>query len=204
VQRFQSGDEGVLETLVRTLGPAIEGVLCSRFPLLRPYVEDLVVESLYRAWVRRKEYDPEKGSLYTWWLAIAQNAARDLLRAGWQQVRASEADLEDSWLQQVAGGRDPLPGEPPGQESPVELSAQERAFWEVLNGLPELDRRIVLYHAQVNGQGSWAADLSGEVGLSAGAIRVRRLRAMRRIQAELNGRGYATRRDEVEAYGTAS
>jgi RNA polymerase sigma factor (sigma-70 family) len=199
-ERFRHGDETVLEVLVRTFGPAIEGALCARFPLLRPYAEDLLVDSLYRVWVRRKEFAPDRGSLYGWWLAIAFNAARDLLRVGWQQARACEIHLEDGLLEQMSGpvlhpGRAAPRGEP---ESTEEFSPQELAFWEVLKDLPEADRRVVLYHAQVNGEGHWAAELSGELGLSAGAVRVRRGRIMKRIRAEMARRGYSIP-DEVSA-----
>lgn len=186
VQRLLANDESVLETLVRNLGPAIEAMLWERFPLLRPYAEDLLVESLYRLWVRRRDYDPSKGSLSTWWWTIAQNAARDLLRAGWQQARACEA-AGTAWIEQAAD----TPVDEDGEDSQSTPSPAEQAFWEILAGLSEVDRRIILFHAQVDGAGHWAADLAGELGISAGAIRVRRLRIVERIRLEMQKRGFS-------------
>jgi RNA polymerase sigma-70 factor (ECF subfamily) len=189
VQRFLDGDENVLGELVRVLGPAIEAMLALRFPLLRPYAEDLLVDSLYRMWVHRQQFDPARGSLYAWWSGIAQNAAQDLLRAGWQQARAHESGLGGSWIEERAPSGVPFPADSASQEAPP-LSDEERVFWEVFDTLPEGDRRILLYHALVNGEGHWAADLAGEMGLSAGAIRVRRLRSCERVRSEMRRRGF--------------
>jgi RNA polymerase sigma factor (sigma-70 family) len=207
IEAFQQGNESVLTKLVQTLGPYIESVLRERFPLLRPYTEDLLVDTLYRAWMRRREFDQKKGALSNWLLVIALNAACDLLRTGWQQVRAFEAELAEGSLEQIAETRDLTDGLADGREgnSPKSLASgsvgEEQAFWEVLNSLPEVDRRIILYHAQVNGTGSWAVDLAGELGLTAGNIRVRRGRILKRICDELTRRGYPTKRGSVTDSG---
>jgi RNA polymerase sigma factor (sigma-70 family) len=187
LRRFREGDETVLESLVGSLGPAIEATLTARFPMLRAYAEDLLIESLYRLWVRRRDFDPEQGSLFVWWSAIAHNAARDLLRAGWQQARFLEATLEAGQLEQLSGDEAILPVERAGEA--------EQTFWEVFADLPDTDQRILLSHARVNGEGPWAADLAGELGMTAGTIRVRRLRVMERLRKEMKRRGLAVRAD---------
>jgi RNA polymerase sigma factor (sigma-70 family) len=196
LQRFRNGDASVLETLVRALGPAIEAKLCARFPMLKPYAEDLLAESLHRLWVHREEYDPAQGSLLTWWSMIARNAARDLLRTGWQRARGREAAFEAGRLEQLPEAGGSPPGEWSAEPGAAGWSEQERAFWEVFSRLPEKDRRILLYYAEFGGEGRWASSLAGELGMSAGAIRVRRLRGMARIRAELRRRGFALPAEE--------
>jgi len=91
------------------------------------------------------------------------------------------------------GRLDQLAEELSTEEAVAAGSAAEQLFWEVFAGLSEADQRILLYHAQVNGEGHWAADLADEVGMTAGAIRVRRLRLMERLRAEMKRRGLAVR-----------
>jgi len=189
IRRFLDGDEGVLEQLIRVLGPKVEARLREAFPALRPYLEDLLAESLYRLWTRREKFDPGRGSLVGYWLTIAESAARDLLRANWQQTRARETTPEGDYLEQLAESpAAPFSGAGVGEGSAV--PAEERAFWEVFSGLPEVDRHILLHYAQVDGEGHWAVELAQTLNLSPGAIRTRRLRSMERIRQALARKGF--------------
>ena len=56
---------------------------------------------------------------------------------------------------------------------------------EILLGLPAVDHRIITAYAHAGGDGPWAADLAGELGLRAGTIRVRCRRIKERIRREM-------------------
>jgi RNA polymerase sigma factor (sigma-70 family) len=184
-RQLLQGNADILADVIRTLGPRVEAVLQSRFPSLGPYIEDLLADSLSRLWLKRDTFDPEKGSLAGWWLTIAENAARDMLRARWQKTRHREISLGDT------DASEPAESDPCSDASPPEPpSAEETALAEILEGLSQEDRQIILRYASTNGEGSWATDLARELKIPAGRIRVKRLRILKAIRAELKRRGH--------------
>jgi RNA polymerase sigma-70 factor, ECF subfamily len=68
--------------------------------------EDLVQDLFLKVWTRARHFDPERGSLGVWILAIARNIAIDHLRSAdvraWTRTRQIE-ETQDSPSLQVAG-----------------------------------------------------------------------------------------------------
>lgn len=60
--------------------------------------EDVVQESLARAWVKRAQFDPSRGSATTWLLAITADQARSARRSRVRRLRVVDdtADLPDA------------------------------------------------------------------------------------------------------------
>jgi len=81
-QRLRTGDEQVLEDVLRTCGPAVRSVLRRKYAgvLSLSDLDDVLAIGLFRLWVARERFDVAKGSLRVWFLRIADNAARDVLR----------------------------------------------------------------------------------------------------------------------------
>jgi RNA polymerase sigma factor (sigma-70 family) len=66
----------------------------------RDDAEDLVQDALARAWARRDQFDPARGSLRSWLLAIVADQARSRWRRArpplWEVVDVPRADASDS------------------------------------------------------------------------------------------------------------
>jgi RNA polymerase sigma factor (sigma-70 family) len=67
---------------------------------LAPYADadDVVQDSLTRAWVKRAQFDPERGTATTWLLAIVADQARSARRTRVRRLRVVDdrADLPDA------------------------------------------------------------------------------------------------------------
>lgn len=78
--------------------------------------DDIVQESLVRAWVKRRQFDPGRGRPASWLLAITADQARKA-RARHRPTVALVDGPEDG--RRVAGNDPPVPG--PDQASPASL-----------------------------------------------------------------------------------
>ncbi|WP_368411436.1 RNA polymerase sigma factor [Paludisphaera mucosa] len=175
-------DEQVaIERILRDEGPKVLRTLRHKFGLafnVQDY-EDILAQSLYLLWKYWDRYEPSKGPLSHWFFGIAQRVAIDLLRAT-ASNRASSLTFIDQ----------------PIQKAPVEPRAPnsiEEALHAVLESLSETDRTIILRSASADEQESWAAKLAPELSMSAGAIRVRRIRIQEKIRTAMAERGYMTK-----------
>lgn len=115
VRRFQTRVYGVAVTMVGTSGLA----------------EDIAQETFVRAWRHARAYDPHRGRVATWLLAIARHASVDVLRGRRDLPLPPEMLLDaldgplDSEADQVAEAvwvRDALLDLPPTQATAVLLS----------------------------------------------------------------------------------
>jgi RNA polymerase sigma factor (sigma-70 family) len=179
--QLQRGDPAALEGVIRGLGPRIAAGLKKRHPALSAEdIEDVLSIASHRLWQARGQYDPDKGSLASWYFIIADNAARDALRKARRRVeRSMDPDLlADREARGVV-----LEGETAISSLP-ELT-------QILRKLPALDRQILTGFAHADGAGRWAADLALELGMRPGTIRVRCRRIKEKIRKELHAAGVA-------------
>jgi RNA polymerase sigma factor (sigma-70 family) len=145
-----------------------------RHPHLSPEdIEDVLSVASQRLWESRTQYDAARGSLAAWFFIIADNAAKDLVK---KEARRLErpADLEHFAMPSAAA-------EEQAEEQPGESDAQQ-GLYAILNTLPALDHRILRAFAEAGGTGPWAADLSRELGIRPGTLRVRCQRIKERIK----------------------
>jgi RNA polymerase sigma factor (sigma-70 family) len=173
--RLKQGDESALGTVLQTLGPKVEGGLRKRHPTLRAEdLEDVLSQASHRMWQARAQFDPGKGSLASWFFIIADNLARDLVRRETRQP-ALVTNL-DQLPERLGKSREDDGEEPivPGKE-----------LDEILQKLAFVDHRIISEYARAGGEGPWAAGLAEDLGLSAGAIRVRCHRLKKKIRQEM-------------------
>jgi RNA polymerase sigma factor (sigma-70 family) len=173
--RLKQGDESALRTVLQTLGPKVEGGLKKRHPTLRAEdLEDVLSQASHRLWQARAQFDPGKGSLASWFFIIADNLARDLVRRETRQP-ALVTNL-DQLPEQIGKTRADDREEPivPGKE-----------LDQILQKLAFVDHRIISEYARAGGEGPWAAGLAEDLGLSAGAIRVRCHRLKKKIRQEM-------------------
>jgi DNA-directed RNA polymerase specialized sigma24 family protein len=180
-RRLKSGDESVLREILDVFGPAVARVLERDYPRLASDVDDVLGDALFRLWVSRDVYDPTRSPLRRWFFIIAQHIAIDMLRNKPPDGDGNPVDLEGI---EYDGGEitDVLPP----------MSVLEQDTQEIFVSLSIMDQKILIAHA--DGNPRWAADLSGEIGMKAGAIRVRLIRLHERIEEELNRRGHNLKR----------
>lgn len=204
-QRLISGDEDALEAALRAYGPQVKALLRRKFfgPLTDTDFEDVLAVALYRMWQYRTRYDAKRASLRVWFFRIAENVTRDVLRHGWQKARQLEVVIEPLALSAVMDHRArDSPPDDTGQENHAgktsggsdEVSMTSRPIGEelieVLNLLPETQRRILLADAESSDGKVASQSLARELGIPASTIRVYRRRALEKVRCELDRRGW--------------
>lgn len=96
VRRLQSRDQGAMADLYDRYGRIAYSVVL-RVVRNSAIAEDLVQEAFLRIWTRVDGFDPERGSLSGWVVAVARNRAVDYLRSleGRQRERTTELARTD-------------------------------------------------------------------------------------------------------------
>ena len=115
VRRFQARVYGLLMTIVRDPGIA----------------EDVAQETFVRAWRHAAAYDPRRGRVATWLLAIARNAAIDAMRL--RRPEPLDPDVVAARLQR-------------GADESTAIEERDR-MRQALAALPEEQRRALFLAA---------------------------------------------------------
>jgi RNA polymerase sigma-70 factor (ECF subfamily) len=136
----------------------------------RELAEEVVQDTLLRAWRARHRYDPAVGSPRTWLYAIARNVAADLARA--RAARPPSSELRDG----VALVEDP--------------TERVHRSWQVEEALERLsdDHRRVVVEVAVNQRP--CRDVAAELGVPEGTVRSRLYYALRALGSALAELGY--------------
>ena len=177
--------ESDLTNLLREHGPAVRGLLVKRFlGLLREAdLEDILVIALHRVWHHRERYDAARGSLRAWFYRIADHAAQDLLKHGWQKSRQLEVVPDEYFWQQMQSPA-------PQKREPAVHPATRELVHDVMNELPEVQRRILWADALCPDGGPANSEwLAAELGIPTGTVRVYRKRGLDKLRALLSARG---------------
>ena len=189
-ERLRAADEQTLAEILRLYGPFVIAILRSRFQgvLSLNDIDDVVSIALFRLWQARENYDGMKSSLRVWFLRIAENAARDVLKFGWHKARRKEVSTEPPRLAEYA---DPRKN---GHAEAAEIGLLERPeqsdLREILADLPEAQRRIVLADALSRDRVASSEYLAAELEIPVASVPVYRKRAIDKIRKELKRRGY--------------
>ena len=137
----------------------------------RQRAEDVVQETLLRAWRHPESLDPSRGSLRPWLWTVARNIVVDAARA--RRARPFEVAAEDAL-------------------AAVSVDDQiERALlsWEVAEALGTLsaDHRAVLIETYYRGR--TVAEAADALGIPAGTVKSRAFYALRALRLALEERG---------------
>jgi RNA polymerase sigma-70 factor (ECF subfamily) len=136
----------------------------------RTLADDVAQEAMVRAWRHAGGFDPRRGSVTTWLLAITRNLAIDALRAG--RAKPTPDDVLLAAL--------PTTGDLPGDAS---VSADElRRVAAALAAMPEEQRRALLL-ARL--RGLTAAELAVAEGIPLGTAKTRIRTALIRLRTDL-------------------
>ncbi len=168
VRRARDGDAAAFETLVRRHYRAAYAVARSRVDSGMD-AEDVVQDAFVRALERLDECDPERFA--GWFLAIVRNRAHN---ARIYEARRRGVDPE-------------AVGEPEGEEEGGDAGVERRELRErlerAMDGLPPLQREILLLHDL---EGYRHAEIAGTVGVSVGMSRYHLMQARRAMRRALD------------------
>ena len=189
-ERLRAADEQTLAEILRLYGPFVIAILRSRFQgVLSPSdVDDVVSIALFRLWQARENYDGMKSSLRVWFLRIAENAARDVLKFGWHKARRKEVSTEPPRLAEYADPR--KNGHAEASEIGLLERPEQSDLREILADLPEAQRRIILADALSRDRVASSEYLAAELEIPVASVPVYRKRAIDKIRKELRRRGY--------------
>jgi RNA polymerase sigma factor (sigma-70 family) len=151
--------------------------------------EDCAQEAFVRAWRHAGAYDPRRGSVATWLLAIARNVAIDAVRV--ERARpAAPADVDALGLAMGLAASTPDPGTEAG------IGHDVRRVGVALRELPEGQRRAVLLAALHGRTAKEISELEGiPVGTAKTRIRTGLLRLRRQLIDSQHETGHQTEAD---------
>jgi RNA polymerase sigma-70 factor (ECF subfamily) len=159
----------------------------------REIAAEVVQETFLTLWNRVELFDPSRGALPAWLLAIARNRAIDRLRAAGRHDRAAtfssfgrgEADDQSTveWLTST-GDLIGVAGPEPGPETALSDKETRASIQDALASLTPLERRVIelAYDA-----GLTQSEIAVRLGWPMGTVKTRTRRALRHLREQLEG-----------------
>jgi len=162
------------EAFVRRLaddhGDALFGWARGRFDDRRD-AEEVVAESLVRAWRGYSQFDPERGTERAWLFGIVRTTAADHFRKTKRHLHA----VSDEEIPEVAA-----------DDSSIESAAEATIVREALMTLSD-EHRTCLVAAYFGGQS--VVDIAHQAGIPTGTVKSRLYYGMRALRAALEEKG---------------
>lgn len=159
-------------------GTAVKKLLQYKFPILSAAdIDDAVAEAIAKVWANRERYSEERPFFPLLYL-IAKRAALDRLR----KIKREQL-LRQKFADQLNRESDSDENDPEPTQIAIDLQ-------QAIEKLPELDRKVLHAAIMYPRSENWAKELSMQLDLSPGALRVRRLRAMEKLKAILKEKNY--------------
>lgn len=176
VHKIHLGDEEGIRDLLNLYGSQVLDILRTRFGgiLSGTDLEEALSRATFKVWQSaHRTFDPSRGSLRSWFLVIANNAALDMYRA---QRNARHHSLEDV-----------------GYELPAKPEHQEPDWMEVLReaveALPHLERLVLRADMEAGGRAD-SDKLAETLGTTRSSVYSSRAAAKKKLQAALRRCGY--------------
>jgi len=133
--------------------------------------EDAAQEAFVRAWRRAESFDPRRGSVVTWLLAITRNTAIDALRVR----RALPLDPQDLLFSRFASGL--------GPEDRALAGSDVDRIWMALLDLPAIQRDALLLTAYF---GMTASEVAAARAIPLGTAKTRIRDGLRKLRDRLH------------------
>jgi len=176
--------EQQLEEIIREHAKAVRDILIPRYRggLTPSDIDDVVAVAAHRLWKHREEFANLR-SPRAWFVRIADNVARDVLRCGWQKARQLEVAAEKSYLESFSPAQAPRSADPDPE--------RVERIRSIVEALPEKQRKIVWADALSRGGNISAEDLARELDIPTGTVRVYRKRALDKLRKLFTEQGFA-------------
>ncbi|MGW4893252.1 sigma-70 family RNA polymerase sigma factor [Kitasatospora sp. NPDC004240] len=163
-------DEELMRALYREHAGPLLGFVLHLVAGDRQRAEDVVQETLVRAWRNIHRLDPDSGSLRPWLVTVARRIVIDGHRSS--QARPREVD--------------PAPLELLPAEDELDRALRLMTISEALNDLTEAHRRVIV---ETYLMGRTVNEAAVELGIPAGTVRSRVFYALRSLKLALEERG---------------
>ncbi len=160
---------GLIETWSRDHSAALLGWARSRSSDPR-HAEEVVAETLVKAWRRYDTFNPDRGSELTWLFAIARNTAVDHHR----RARPARFDVESTGGLDAAG------------EAELDRIVEQANIRDALDSL-STEHRAVIIEAYFDGRST--REIAERHGIPAGTVKSRLFYGLRSLRAQLEERG---------------
>lgn len=132
--------------------------------------EEVVAETLVKAWRRYDQFDADRGSERSWIFGIARNAANDVYRRDGRRLQAVPDELlEDAVV-----------------DTDLDQVVEATIVRDALAALPE-GHRVVIVEAFYTGRTT--TEIGARLGIPAGTVKSRLYYGMRALRAQLEERG---------------
>lgn len=198
------GSEDALARLYDRHGPAVfaEATRTSRD---RWVAAEVVQETFLALWNRAELFDPSRGPLRAWLMAIAHNRAIDHLRRASRHDRAAafssfagSDEIDASTTEWLAAAGKPVAaaGPEPGPETAFFSKETRASIEDALGSLDPLERRVIVL-AYAGGLSQ--SEIAAALGWPIGTVKTRTRRALRHLRNWLEGTGAAVRADSAGA-----
>ena len=175
-----TAEEGVIRALYAEHGTPLMVYALRLTGGDRGRAEDVVQETLVRAWRHPAALDPARGQLRPWLFTVAQHVAIDAHRS--RQVRPPEVAL--SAADEPPAGRSAASQLPADEE--VERALDALVVREAIKSL-SLEHRQVLQETYFNGR--TVSEAAGALGIPPGTVKSRSYYALRALRLALEERG---------------
>ena len=168
MRQVSRGDRDAFAALVEIHTPALER-FATRMLLERQRAEEVLQETLIKAWQEAARYDPEKARLSTWLHQIAHNLCIDILR---RQRRE----------QPLTENADTIIGSDESPESLVQTQETQRQLTSAIGALSQRHRTalILTYYQSLPNR-----DVAQIMGISVRALESLLVRARRELKTIL-------------------
>jgi RNA polymerase sigma-70 factor (ECF subfamily) len=173
VSEAQSGDHSAFEELCRRHSTKLKSCI-RRILGDRPDIEDVLQETLLRAFTHLKNFEGRSG-ISTWLTRIAINAAFSTMRG----KRAVMVRIDDTGEEFPAGEACVLRDEAPDPECQSIQKQKETFLAEGIRRLPPRLRAVVELRLK---DGCSGKEIAEKLGISEAAVKSRLLRAQLRLQ----------------------
>jgi RNA polymerase sigma-70 factor (ECF subfamily) len=159
----------------------------------RGIAAEVVQDTFLTMWNRAELFDPSRGALAAWLLAIARNRTIDRMRAATRHERAAsfssfgrdEADDQSTveWLTST-GDLIGVAGPEPGPEMALSDKETRESIQDALAALPPLERRVI---ELAYDSGLSQSEIAAQLGWPMGTVKTRTRRALRHLRERLEG-----------------
>jgi len=188
MEQYLDGDQRAFSQLYHRLAPMVRSHIRGKISN-RATAEDLIQATFMKAHGARLRYAAPSGSnpdraVAVWYATIARNATIDHLRKLYRE-RAVRIDTNrDTTIELLDSLRDPTPDSEAlalAREREVGIATRVR---QALAGLPANQREVVTLHKL---EGKTMAEISEQLGVREGTLRVRAHRGYKALAALLGG-----------------